>query len=216
MNNKISIALLVFIIAPLSFAFREAGQNKTIKPTATIPVSPVPKEKYVIVNKESVVTWKGSMAFAGKGEHIGYVSISKGELIMDKNQLTGGSVVLDMTTITDKVHGSDNSLIDHLKDPDFFDVKKFPIAVFVITNVAAAPAGTADVTGNLTIKGTTNVITFPATLDVKAESVTASGKVTIDRTKWDVRYKSGKFFSGLADEAIADEIEFDMKIVAKR
>jgi polyisoprenoid-binding protein YceI len=216
MNNKISLALLVLIIAPLTFAFREAGQNETNGPAATMSVKPVAREKYVIMNKESVVTWKGSMAFAGKGEHIGYVSISKGELIMDKNQMTGGSVVLDMTTITDKVHGSDNSLIDHLKDPDFFDVKKFPIAVFVITNVAAATGGTVDVTGNLTIKGITNAITFPATLDVKTESVTASGKVTIDRTKWDVRYKSGKFFSDLADEAIADDIEFDMKIVAKR
>jgi hypothetical protein len=46
--------------------------------------------------------------------------------------------------------------------------------------------------------------------------VNANGKVTIDRTKWDIRYRSGKFFANLADEAISDDIEFEMKIVAKK
>ncbi len=40
--------------------------------------------------------------------------------------------------------------------------------------------------------------------------------MTIDRTKWDVRYKSGAFFDNLADEAISDTIEFDMNIVANK
>jgi hypothetical protein len=41
-------------------------------------------------------------------------------------------------------------------------------------------------------------------------------KLAIDRTLWDVRYKSGKFFDNLKDQAIADSIEFNIKIVAKK
>jgi len=53
-------------------------------------------------------------------------------------------------------------------------------------------------------------------MEVKDGAVNASGKLSIDRTRWDVRYQSGKFFDNLADEAISDTIEFEMKIVAKK
>jgi len=46
--------------------------------------------------------------------------------------------------------------------------------------------------------------------------VNANGKVIIDRTKWGVRYKSGKFFNNLADKTISDSIEFNIKIVANK
>lgn len=214
MNDKISRIFLLSILVIFFAAFR-APLIQSDVPAAFVSPTTLAKDKYIIASKESVVTWKGSMAL-GNGEHIGYVSISKGEFIMDKSQLVGGSVVLDMTTITDKDHGSDNNLVNHLKDPDFFDVKQFPISVFVITSVAPPKEGIADVTGNLTIKGITNPITFPAKLDVTPGSVTATANIAIDRTKWDVRYKSGKFFTLLADEAIADDIKFDLKVVAKK
>ena len=156
------------------------------------------------------------MVFADKGGHYGYVSLSKGHLMIEKGQLVGGAVEVDMNTIADELHASNNNLINHLKDPDFFDVKKFPISTFVITKVAPAAGGKTDVTGHLTIKGITHEVTFPAKVDVKGRTVTANGKVTIDRAKWDVRYKSGKFYDNLADEAISDDIEFDMMVVAKR
>jgi len=155
------------------------------------------------------------MAVAGTGEHEGYVSLSKGEFTIDKGQLTGGSVEVDMTTIADEFHRSDNNLINHLKEPDFFDVNKFPTAAFVITKVE--PSGeNFNVTGNLTIKEITHEVTFPAKVDVNGKRFTANGKLTIDRTQWDVRYRSGKFFDDLADKAISDDIEFEMKIVARR
>jgi polyisoprenoid-binding protein YceI len=173
-------------------------------------------EKYVIDKIESVVTWKGSMSFAGKGEHSGYVNISKGELMIEKGQLAGGTVEVDMNTITDEFHRSQNNLVNHLKSPDFFDVEKFPLAAFLIFRIEPANSGNVNVVGNLTIKGITHIVTFPAKIEVKDTIVKANGKLTIDRTQWDVRYKSGKFFDNLADEAISDSIEFDVKIVAKK
>jgi polyisoprenoid-binding protein YceI len=181
-----------------------------------ISSNPIETEKYVIDKKESVVTWKGSMVLASKGQHTGNVFLSKGELIIEKGQLVAGTVEIDMNTITDPVYGSDNNLINHLKSPDFFDVKKFPTSTFSITKVALANDESINITGNLTIKGITHEVTFPAKTEVKGGMVNASGKLTIDRARWDVRYGSGKFFDNLADETISDDIEFDMKIVAKK
>jgi polyisoprenoid-binding protein YceI len=152
---------------------------------------------------------------AGKG-HTGYVSISKGELMIEDGQLIGGTVEVGMNTITDERHGSDNNLVNHLKAVDFFDVKKFPISTFSITKVVTVHDENIEVTGNLTIKGITHAVTFPANIEVKNGIVNANGKVIIDRTKWDVRYNSGKFYDNLADETISDNIEFQMKIVAKK
>jgi polyisoprenoid-binding protein YceI len=217
-RNRISLLYLILIIAPLFFGCRGRvkEENKINASASSAPLSRVTSEKYSIDKKVSVVTWKGSKVFAPEQAHTGYVYISKGELMIEKGQLAGGAVEVDMNTITDPVHGSDNNLINHLKDPDFFDVKKFPIAIFVITRVASVNAENINVTGNLTIKGITHAVTFPAKIEVTGEIVNAIGKVTIDRTKWDVRYNSGKFYDNLADKAISDDIEFDMKIVATK
>ena len=176
----------------------------------------VANEEYVLDKKESVVTWKGSMLLTPQNAHIGYAYISKGELAIEKGQLVGGTVEVDMNTLTDKDHGSDNNLIDHLKSPDFFDVKKFPISSFAITRVESAKGENLNVTGNLTIKGITHEVTFPVKMEVSAGIVSATGRVIIDRTKWDVRYGSDKFFDNLANETISDDIELDMRIVARK
>lgn len=176
------------------------------------------KEKYVIDKYLSVVTWECSMAASevlGSKGHSGYITISSGELVIENGQLVGGTVEVDMNTIADEFHRSNNKLVNHLKSPDFFDVEKFPISTFVLTKVAPADGDTVNVTGNLTIKGITHEVTFPASVDVTERTVTANGNVTIDRTQWDVRYGSGKFFASLADKGISDDIEFHMKIVAE-
>ena len=177
---------------------------------------PIANEKYVIDKKESVVTWKGSMVLASAEEHIGYVYVSKGELMIEKNQLVGGTVEIDMHSIEYKDKEHTNSPVMHLKSPDFFDVIKFPISTFVITKVESVSVENIKITGNLNIKGITQAVTFPAKIEVKNGIVNANGKVIIDRTQWGIRYKSGKFYDNLADEAISDDIEFDMKIVAKK
>ncbi|MEJ0030707.1 MAG: YceI family protein [Bacteroidota bacterium] len=202
-STRISFLYAILIIAPsLSASF--------------VPVTYVTTEEYVVDPKESVITWKCSMQFVPQNRHVGHVYISKGELMIEKGVLVGGTVDVDMNTIEDEVHGSDNNLIDHIKSPDFFDVKKFPTSTLTITKVGSANDGNINVTGNLTIKGITHEINLPVKLEVNAGVVNASGEVIIDRTKWDVRYNSGKFFDNLADETISDDIELDVKIVARK
>jgi polyisoprenoid-binding protein YceI len=216
MNIKLSLPCLILIIAYLFSACRGPVEKENETDGLASSSNHVAGEKYLIDKKESVVAWKGSKVFAPDQAHIGHVYISKGELIIEKTQLVGGTVEIDMNTITDPVHGSDNNLINHLKDPDFFDVKKFPTSTFAIIKVASANDETISVTGNLTIKGITHAVTFPAKIEIKGGVVSGNCKMTIDRTKWDVRYNSGKFYDNLADNAISDDIEFEMKIVARK
>jgi polyisoprenoid-binding protein YceI len=215
MNNKLSITHFFLIIASLFFgcggAVKEENKNDVSASSLSLHVGN--GKKFIIDTKESVVTWKGSSV---GGSHTGYVDISKGELMIENGQLMGGAVEIDMNTIEDKDYGRDNGLVKHLKDPDFFDVKKFPTSAITITKAEAINAEQINVTGNLTIKGITHTVTFPANMEIKDGIVKANCKLVIDRTLWGIRYNSGKFFDNLKDEVISDSIEFNIKIVAKK
>ena len=215
MKSKLSTAYLILIIAPLFFGcggpVKEKNKNNASANSISLHVG---DEKYIKIDtKESVVAWKGSSV---EGAHTGYVYISKGELMIENGQLMGGTVEVDMSTIEGDDHRSDNNLIKHLKDPDFFDIKKFPISTIAITRVASINVEDKEITGNLTIKGIAHPVSFPAKVEVNDGIVKANGKLVIDRTKWDVRYNSGKFYDNLADKTISDSIEFNIKIVAKK
>jgi polyisoprenoid-binding protein YceI len=211
MKNKLSIIYLILITTPLVFGCRESVKEEHKNNVSVNPESI--GQKYSIDIKESVVAWKGFMLIGSNG-HTGYVYISKGELMIENGQLMGGTAEVNMNTIVDDKYRSDNNLIQHLKDPDFFDVEKFPISTFAITKVESTNSENKKITANLTIKGITQPVTFPAKIAVKDGIVKMNGKLVIDRTQWNVRYNSGKFYNILADETISDDIEFNINIVA--
>lgn len=213
MNNKLSIALIL-IIAPLFFACHGPAKGENKNTTSASPASPEQK-KYFIDKKESVISWKGSMVAAAE-EHEGYVYISKGELMIEKDQLVGGTVEINLNTMEYKDKQNKNTPIHHLKSPDYFDVEKFPTSTIVITSVTSMSDKAIKITGDLTIKGVTRPVTFPAEIEVKDGILKAGGKLTIDRTDWGIRYRSGKFYDVLADQIVSDDIKFEIKIVAKK
>lgn len=217
MNNNTPITYLILSITPLFFCCRgpvkEENRNNASSSSLSLHVE---NEKYFTVDTgESTLTWKGSNQI-GSNSHTGYIYISKGEFMIENDQLVGGIIEVDMNTIEDEKHGRDNGLIKHLKDPDFFDVAKFPFSTFVMTKTEPTGIGNNQVTGNLTIKNITHPVIFPAKMEIKDGIAKLNGKLVIDRTKWNVRYKSGKFFNVLADQAISDSIEFHVNIVAKK
>ncbi len=220
MNNKLSITYLILVIAPFFLGCGGPVKDENKNNASASSVSPVhvAGEKYIIDTKETILTWEGSMVFGFGEKNIGYVYVSKGELMIEKDSLVGGTAEIDMNTIEYKDKANKNSPINHLKSPDFFDVEKFPISTFAITKVESVNvrSKTIKVSGNLTIKGITNLITIPAEIEVKDGIVKANGKVLIDRTQWGIRYRSGKFYDNLADNAVSDDIEIHMKIVAKK
>jgi polyisoprenoid-binding protein YceI len=129
---------------------------------------------------------------------------------MENAELKGGEFVMDMSSITvTDLEGEDKAKLEgHLKSDDFFGVQKYPNSKLVITSVAKKSNGTYGVVANLSIKDKTNPVTFD--LDWKENS--ASTKVTIDRSKYDVRYGSGSFFDNLGDKTIYDNFELHVEL----
>ena len=176
------------------------------------------------VQAESVAlnTEKSSLQWTGKkvlGQHTGKVKIQSGTLSTNNGVLTGGEFTIDMTTITceDLADADYNKkLIGHLNSMDFFNVKEFPAANLKITKVLKVTKvpNTYNLTGDLTIKGITKSITFPATFKTAGKGFVGNATFTIDRTLWDVRYGSSNFFEGLGDKAIRNEIEFKVNLAS--
>ena len=164
-------------------------------------------EKKDIKIKDSALTWVGSKI---TGSHEGTVGLKSGYLTLDNNDLVGGEVVIDMTTIvcTDLSGKGKASIESHLKSDDFFSVDKFPNASLTILNVEKKNLGQYQVNANITIKGITQKIVFDAELEEK----TANAKLIIDRTLFGIIYKSGNFFEELADKAIYDEFEISIEL----
>jgi len=165
---------------------------------------------------KSKVTWIGRKV---TGEHTGTVNIADGKLTSDGKNIIGGSFDIDMNTIvcTDLTDADYNGkLIGHLKSDDFFSVAKFPKSTLAITKATSTGNGTYKINGNLTIKGITQPIEFPATVTVSLTQVTAKAKILVDRTKYDIKYGSASFFDSLGDKAITNEFELNVDLVAKK
>lgn len=168
----------------------------------------------------SSLYWKG---YKIMGFHGGTVALKEGKLQFKKGTLTGGKFVIDMTSISstdlmdkgeeipeEKAIKDKSRLADHLMDPDFFDVNQFPDATFEITD-AKAEGSNFQISGNLTIKGITQKITFPAVL----KNNVFQGTVPVDRTQYGIKYGSGSFFDNLGNRAIKDvfDLEVSLKMI---
>jgi polyisoprenoid-binding protein YceI len=169
-------------------------------------------DTYTVDLSKSSVTWEGKKFTGG---HNGTVNLTSGSLGFNGKKLTEGSFVVNMTTIKDADKSA--NLEKHLKSEDFFGTEKFPTASFSIKKVTAN-GNNANITGDLTIKGITNSITFPATIVWNADkTVTAAAdKIVIDRTKYNIQYKSKSIFSDIGDNFIYDDFTLSVKLVAKK
>jgi len=198
MKLKIASILLLAVVASFSFL--------AFAPKADI---------YTVDVAKSSINWEGKK-FAGS--HTGTVNLTSGTLGFNGKKLAEGGFIANMTTIKTMDGEKPNAGLDkHLKNEDFFGVEKFPAANFVIKKVTANGAN-VNVTGDLTIKGVTNSITFPATVVWNADkTVTATAeKITIDRTKYGIQFKSKSVFSNIGDNFIYDEFTLSVKLVAKK
>lgn len=165
----------------------------------------------------SQILWIGKKV---TGSHNGTVPLKSGQVELKNGQLAGGTFEVDMTKLqaTDVTDAATRGKLEgHLKSDDFFSVEKNPTATFKITKmepIAAADAakGTTQVSGDLTIKGQTHPVSFPATVVVEGKKATGSAKVVVDRTLYGIRYGSGKFFQNLGDKVIDDTFSLELKL----
>ena len=165
------------------------------------------------ITTSDVHWWGYKLAKTEASSHDGTVNVKSGSVVLKKNQLVGGSFVLDMTSInaTDLQGEYQQKLNGHLKTGDFFEVEKYPTATFKITSVKKGTNGKSIVSGTLTAKGKTNAVSFPAKISVANGAVSlVSDKFTIDRQKWDIAYKST-----MQDVLVKDDVDLKVKISVK-
>ncbi|NGM71997.1 YceI family protein [Sphingobacterium sp. SGL-16] len=168
-------------------------------------------ETFVVNPTKSLVKWAGKKIVGGNTE--GTILVSKGSLVFSNKQLKSGEIVMDAKSINSEKAPS--RLVAHLKNEDFFDVEKFPTGTFVITSVKTEKT-TAQVSGKMTIKGITKDLSFPAEITYGKDVVVAKATgVKVNRTLFDVKYRSGSIFSGLGDGAIEDDFVLDITLVAE-
>jgi polyisoprenoid-binding protein YceI len=185
MKNKMKKIVLAGLVAFVAFSFKGADV-----------------EKKEVKTSESKVVWKG---YKVTGSHEGTISLKSGSLSFNEDKLTGGEFVMDMTSliVTDLEGEYKGKLEGHLKSDDFFGIENFPTASLIFNEVKSTGKNSYSVTGDLTIKGKKNPVTF--SISIYGNKATASLKV--DRTKYDVKYGSASFFEGLKDKAIYDDFD---------
>ena len=168
-----------------------------------------------------VVTTKSNVDWTGKkvtGAHNGTISIKTGTLVLENGKLFGGDFVIDTTSIkildvTDKA--TNDQFAGHLFSEDFFATESYPEAVFAITNANSIDDTKYVISGDLTIKGITHSVSFLAEVVVTDDTITSTGKIIVDRTKYNMKFRSGNFFTNLGDTLIYNEIELDVKLTAE-
>lgn len=143
-------------------------------------------------------------------------------LTVADGNITSGSFNIDIASlqVLDLTGDDKGKLEGHLKSGDFFQADSFPTAKFEITSVAPFDAAAATsklagathtISGNLTLRGQTNNVSFPAIVKVEGNSVTAVADFNIDRTNWGLSYKGP---NNPADWFIAKEVNLKLDVKA--
>ena len=177
---------------------------------------------YNVNIEKSTVRWAGYYVFSFS-EHNGTIGLTGGEIRIVNKEIISGFFEIDMKSIRnlDIPDGAGKDLESHLMSDDFFSADKFPTARFEVTKTEKIKdpqqgGPNYDITGDLTIKGVKNSLTFPAIITFDDIGLEAKAKFKFDRTKWNVRYNSGKFFSDVGDGAISDAIGMEIHLYTSK
>ena len=213
----VSTALLLIALVIISGCTKSDSQNMSSGSNTGTTATNTGK-RISLSLPESKLEWVGKKV---TGQHNGTVDISKGDIYIDDGKLTGGNFEINFASI--KVldlqdAGMNAKLTEHLKSEDFFSAEKFPSGKFEISAITPLKSGTQNnymISGNLTIKGISKPISFPAEVTINGDALSARADIKIDRTLWDVKFRSGKFYENLGDKLISDEIELKFDLKAK-
>jgi polyisoprenoid-binding protein YceI len=173
-------------------------------------------KKFDIEKTKSIIEWVGKKV---TGAHNGTINFVDGFLTFTGGELSGGKFTIDMTSIkildiTDA--GTNAQFAGHLASEDFFASEKYPTATLEITGVSHRENWNYHIAGNLTIRGISNPVEFDAeVLNEPAGTLRATGKLIIDRTKYNMKFRSGNFFKDLGDTLIYNDFTLNVSLVAQ-
>ena len=172
---------------------------------------------YSVVIDETELSWIGKEL--STKIHTGTLNLSNGIIQVDKDKTITGNVTINMSTInvTDLQGRAKEMLEGHLRSADFFEVKNFPDATLSFKSKSFNKLkNQINFEGELTIKDISNPILFNATLLESSPYLKAKAILSFDRSKYNVRFRSGSFFENLGDKLILDDIDVNITLVTKK
>lgn len=195
-------------------------EGENVKPPERLePTVDLEDHLYAVNIDESVIGWTGRNA---KGKHYGTLKLSKGEIRVSHGAISG-AFEMDMASIKNKDLEGDplqSVLIAHLLSDDFFFVKMFPKATFILDAAKVVESPTLstpnfEVEGTLELRGVKADIHFPATVNRREDgSVSIEAHFDLDRTRWNVLYGSSRFFEHLGMHLVYDLITIELRVFA--
>lgn len=211
MNILIKLSCLVGLtLAPL-LGSHGAHENPTTLPAAAVvPVDATLTGTWDF-GAADTLTWNAKKV---TGQHFGIVRTANGTLTVDSAGNITGAFTIDMSSVTvgDIADTATNAkLVGHLKSPDFFSVDSFATAQLTFKKLTRTENNYI-VTADLTIKGITNEITFPANISTEGNVIAVTSEFMIDRTRWNIKYGSKSLAGSMADKFIYDNIAISFNI----
>lgn len=165
-------------------------------------------QDFKVNTNKTEIKWTGKKVTGG---HHGFIKLKEGVLKLKDGNITGGNFIIDMNTITCEDledPATNKKLVNHLKSDDFFGVEKYPTAMLEIINATPFEKYSSEVEAKITIKGKTETIKF----DVNMVRDMYIATIVIDRSKFDVKFRSGSFFDNLGDKLIYDDFTLNVKL----
>ena len=202
-------ALSIFLLSCAKKRKKPAEDSNQSKNTITAIIREGP---YTVNVDSSTVKWTGKEITTDT--HYGTLGLKQGAVEVSSAGIVRGNVVVDMNSIQclDMSGRGKTKLEGHLRSDDFFGVQSYPEAALSFTSLSAETSEKIDFTGDLTIKNITHPITFSGLLHQTGNSYSATIHFSFDRTLYDVKYRSGKYFKDLGDKLILDDIDIVAEI----
>ncbi len=163
---------------------------------------------YNIETSQSQITWTGREV--STSSHYGTLDFVSGNFEISNGAIVNGEFIVDMTSINNQDMEGDSKarLESHLKSDDFFSVESYPTAAISINSSELISDGKWNVSADLSIKG----FTHPVNFEMISSEDGWSANLVFDRSKYDVRFRSGSFFENLGDKLIYDDIELSINL----
>lgn len=213
--NKLMYFGTILVMGLSILACQNSEKAQTGGETMEVSTDFTGSADFGVDNRMSEISWKATEL--GTGGHQGKIKLQDGVLKVRDNELIGGTVTIDMNTlsVTDLEGDRQAKLEGHLKNDDFFSVPTFPTASFEIASVSPVDTingATHLIAGNLQIKDITKSVSFPANIRFVGDAILATSQpFMINRTEWGVNYRSG-LLGTVKDRIIDDEVRISLKV----
>ncbi len=193
-----------FILIGLASCNTNPNQANTNQPKGVVAADDI----YNIKTSQSQITWTGREV--STSYHYGTLDFVVGSFEISNGEIVNGQFIVDMTSINNQdMEGDSKARLErHLKSDDFFSVESHPRAVLSINSSELISDGKWNVSGYLSIKG----FTHPVNFEMISSKDGWSANLVFDRSKYDVRFRSGSFFENLGDKLIYDDIELSINL----